>query len=109
MEEPIRPYHYWKFRSAVESLAGGEGPLKTRIHWALTSLAGVVEAELPEPIRTTFQELMVQVSWKQDAGTGKGYWADTLAAMSDQDARKVADLFVALLEQTLDPTVSRPS
>lgn len=107
MNDAMRPYHYWKFRAAVETLAAGNGPPKTRIRWALTNMAGLLEHELPEPVRGTYQELMVQVSWKQDGDPSRGYWEETLDAMSDEDARRVADLFVLLLEQSLDPSVSR--
>jgi len=107
MNDASRPYHYWKFRNALDALAGGEGALRRRLSSALVSLAGLRDEDLPQPLQDTYRELMVRVSWKRDGDPQRGYWEETLTAMSDEDARRVADFFVLLLEQTLDPSVDR--
>ena len=96
-----RPYHYWKSRAALEALAGGEGTLRQRIMWALLSFAGLLEGELPEPFRESYLELQAQVTWKADGAPEEGTYANTLAAMSDEDAGKVADQIVKLFEQSV--------
>lgn len=103
MKPADRPYHYWKFRVAVEGLAEGDGSLRQRLLGALLSMPAILENELPEPVRSTFLELQAHVTWKQDGDPDEGVWANTLAAMSDQDAGKVAALIVKLFAQSLDP------
>lgn len=100
----MRPYHYWKFRAGLDALAQGDDPLRVRLLHALLSFVGVLERDLPEPVRSTYLELQAQVTWKQDGDPNEGTWKNTLDAMSDQDARTVAELIVKLLEQSIDPT-----
>ena len=95
------PYYYWKALAAVEALAKGEGPLRQRILWALRAYAGVLEDELPPPVREVYLELMAHTTWKQDGDPSEGTWANTLAEMSDDDARKVADLIIDVLDQAV--------
>jgi len=91
------PYFYWKIRAAVETLAGSDAPVRQRIEWALQNLLGLVERELPPEVLPLWLELEAQTTWKVDGTSGEGLWRDTLAAMSDEDARKVTALMVKLL------------
>ena len=96
----MEPYHYWKFRAALDALAGGEAPLRTRILYALMSFAGVRDQDLPEPVREIYLELRAHTTWKIDGDPDQGSWKNTLEAMSDEDAEKVVGLFVKLFEVT---------
>lgn len=94
------PYHYWKFRGAVEALVHGEADLRQRILWALTGFAGIRDQDLPGPVREVYLEIQAQVTWSRDGDPAEGTWANTLRAMSDEDARAVADQIVHLYEVT---------
>jgi hypothetical protein len=97
----MRPNHYWKFRAAVVALADGTDPLRRRLLGVLHSCVSVLADDLPEEVRAIYLEIQAQTTWKQDGDPNEGDWANTLAAMSDDDAKRVAGLFVDLFEMTL--------
>ena len=93
-----RPYFYWKIRAAAEALVEGEGPLRQRILWALASTILLKHDELPADIAEIMLEIRVQATWKQDGDPEDGTFKNTLDAMSDADARKLALLILETYE-----------
>lgn len=98
------PYHYWKFKAAVDTLAGPEPSLRKRIEYALTTMMPVQDRDLEGEVLDLWLELSAQVTWKQDGDPSEGLWRNTLAAMSDDDARKASETIVRLFEATVRAT-----
>lgn len=94
------PYHYWKFKGAVEGLAESEAPLRKRLEYALVGMAAVRDEDLPPEIMETWLELRAHSTWKTDGDPLEGTFANTMAELTDDDARAVVKLIVKLFELT---------
>ena len=95
------PYHYWKFKAAVDTLAGSEPSLRKRIEYALITMVPVLDHDLDGEVLDLWLELKAQVTWKQDGDPTEGLWRNTLAAMSDDDAQKASETIIRLFEATV--------
>jgi len=85
-----------KFYNAVDSLCG-DGPLKTRIHYAFMSFHPVQASDFADAeLRAKYEEIRRRLTVVKDGPEDRGYVLNTLDAMSDDEARQLSHLIVEL-------------
>jgi hypothetical protein len=82
-----------KFSVAVRTLAISEEPMRQRIRDAYRSFTAVGPEDFPEgsSVRADYVALMARMTWAEDK-TGQGTIPATLAVISDDECRRLADL-----------------
>jgi len=86
-------YAYEKFSEAIGIMATSELPLRQRLLEARTCFVAVDADDMPAEARADFVALDTRMS-SVKASRGEGDWAATLAAVSDDEVRRLARLLV---------------
>lgn len=97
------PYEYWKFLQAARGLASGSESLRKRIEYAYLTFHPVQEKDLSGHILELYAEIMERLTRVKDGDPGEGYVVNTLAAMTDQEAEKVAELIFDIFVEIAHP------
>lgn len=90
-------YAHEKFGSAVSYLAVNDGPRRNLLREARRRFTAVTEADMPPGSQAVadFRSLNTRMTWAEDT-TGEGTLPATLALISEEEARAIADLIVEI-------------
>lgn len=90
-------YAHEKLLVAVESMATSAATLQDRLYHGYMSFHPLQERDFDDPeMRAQYAQIMAGLTTVKTGPASEGYVKNTLAAMSDDEAERIADLIFSL-------------